>query len=224
MKYLRVAGLIFMKDFREEIRRKENMASSILFAFLSLVLFAFALDPTRVNLNETGGGLLWLLIFFGGSIFMAASFRKETENGTLSALLLIPCDRSAIYLGKFLANLLFLLVLDALVMALAFFFLDYRMGTHPLILAFVWLAVSIGYAAVGTLFAALLAHLRGGEVLYPILLFPILIPLFIAAATLTQQATSPGFSWDNHWLRLVLLFDILFFTASMVLFESAVEE
>ena len=224
MRYLRVVALVFGKDFKDELRRKENMASSFLFALLSLVLFAFALDPTRVDLNQTGSGLLWLIILFAGSLFMGASFRKETENGTLFALLLSPCDRSAIYVGKFLVNLVFLVILEVLLLAMAFVLLNFRFQDSVIRLAVVWLAVTIGYAALGTLFAALIAQVRGGQVIYPILLFPILIPLFIAAATLTQDALSTGFSWSNQWLRLVGLFDILFFTASVFLFEYAVEE
>lgn len=224
MKTLRVIWVLFEKDFREELRRKENVASSLLFALLSLVLFAFALDPTRVNLNETGGGLLWLVVLFAGSLFMGGSFRKETENGTLQALLLSPTDRSAIYAGKFLLNFWFLLVLEALLLFFAFILLDFRPGKGLWALAGSWAAVTFGYAAVGTLLSALLAQVRGGAVLYPILLFPLMVPLVIAAATLTERALSPRFSWTDPWLRLVLLFDILFFTASLFLFEYAVEE
>lgn len=213
-----------MKDFREEVRRKENAASSFLFALLSLVLFAFALDPTRINLNLSGSGLLWLIILFAGSIFMGASFRKENENGTIYALLLGPCDRSAIYAAKFLVNLVFILLLEAFVLLLAAFFLDFRPGSGLPALVVVWIAVSVGYSAVGTLFAALMSRLRGGEIIYPILLFPILIPLFIGAAILTQKALMPGFSWADHWLRLILLYDILFLAACTALFEYAVEE
>jgi heme exporter protein B len=224
MSFLRTALLIFLKDFREEIRRKEHAAASVLFALLSLVLFAFALDPTQVDLNRTGSGLLWLIVLFAGSLFMGASFHKETETGTLQALLLAPCDRGAIYVGKFLVNAVFLLLLEALVLLFAFLLLDFRIGPFLPRIAVVWFAVTVGYAALGTLFSALLAQVRGGQVIYPILLFPLLVPLFIAAATLTQEALTPGFSFASQWLRLVGLFDILFFTASVVLFEYAVEE
>jgi heme exporter protein B len=224
MNWFRVAALLFMKDFREEVRRKESAASSLLFALLSLVLFAFALDPTRINLNTSGSGLLWLIILFAGSIFMGASFRKETENGTIYALLLSPCDRSAIYAAKFLVNLVFILLLEVFVLLLAAFFLDFRPGPGLPALVVVWIAVSVGYSAVGTLFSALMSRLRGGEIIYPILLFPILIPLFIGAATLTQSVLMPDFSWSDHWLRLILLYDILFLAACTALFEYAVEE
>jgi heme exporter protein B len=224
MRFLRAVGLIFLKDFKEEIRRKENIAASFLFAFLSLVLFAFALDPTRVDMRQTGSGLLWLIILFAGSLFMGASFRKETETGTLLALLLCPADRSAIYIGKFLVNLVFLLILEALLLLFAFLFLDFRVAGALPSLALAWFGVTVGYAALGTLFAALVAQTHGGQVIYPILLFPVLVPLLIAAASLTQEAVSRGISLQNQWLRLVLLFDILFLTASTFLFEYAVEE
>ncbi len=224
MRYLRVVWLIFAKDFREELRRKENIASSLLFAFLSLVLFSFGLDPTQVDLSKTGAGLLWLIILFAGSLFMGASFRKEMEGGTLQALLLSPVDRSAIYLGKFLVNLVFLLILEALLLLFSFLLLDFRTGEVIVPLGLCWVAVTIGYAALGTLFSALIAHVRGGQVIYPILLFPVLIPLVIAAATLTQDALAGRAVLGSQWLRLVALFDTLFVTASVFLFEYAVEE
>ena len=224
MNYLRVVALIFTKDFREELRRKENVLSALLFAFLSLVLFAFALDPTRVDLNQTGSGLLWLIVLFAGSLFMGASFRKEMENGTLQALLLTPTDRSAIFLGKFLVNLVFLLFLEALILFFAFLLLNFRPGPALGPLALAWIAVTVGYAALGTLFSALIANVHGGQVIYPILLFPVLIPLFIAAATLTQDALAGTMTLGSQWLRLVALFDTLFVTASLFLFEYAVEE
>jgi len=224
MNYLRVVALIFAKDFREEIRRKENIVSSLLFAFLSLVLFAFALDPTQVDLNETGSGLLWIIILFAGSLFMGASFRKEMEDGTLQALLLSPVDRSAIYVGKFLVNLLFMVFLEGLLLVFSFLLLNFKPGPALGALILVWLAVTVGYAALGTLFSALIAHVHGGQVIYPILLFPILIPLLIAAATLTQDALAGRPVLESQWLRLVVLFDTLFVTAAVFLFEYAVEE
>lgn len=224
MSYFRVVLLIYLKDFKEELRRKENVAASLLFAFLSLVLFAFALDPTQVDLNRTGSGLLWLVILFAGTLFMGASFRKETEGGTLYALLLSPADRSAIYVGKFLLNLTFILVLEALLLLFAYLLLDFRAGSALPGLALAWFVVSVGYAALGTLFAALLAHVRGGQVIYPILLFPVLVPLVIAAASLTQDALEDRLTAADQWLRLALLFDILFLSVSVLLFEYAVEE
>ena len=224
MSYLRVVLLIYLKDFKEELRRKENLAASLLFAFLSLVLFAFALDPTQVDLNRTGSGLLWLVILFAGTLFMGASFKKETESGTLFALLLSPADRSAIYLGKFLLNLTFVSVLEALLLLFAYLLLDFRTGPALPALALAWLLVSVGYSALGTLFAALLAHVRGGQVIYPILLFPVLVPLVIAASSLTQDALAGKLSAGNQWLLLVLVFDTLFLSVSVLLFEYAVEE
>ena len=223
-RYFKVVLLLFEKDFREEVRRKENIASSFFFAFLSLVMFYFALDPTLVDMQKTGSGLLWLIVLFAGSIFMGNTVRKEQENGTLQALLLCPVDRSAIFLGKFLVNLSFLLILEALLWFFAFVLLDIRPGPALPSLCLVCAAVSLGYAALGTLFAALISQVRGGQVIYPILLFPVLIPLFIAAVSLTGEAMAGKDIMGSQWLRLVALFDILFSGASLLLFEFAVEE
>ncbi|MEJ2422187.1 MAG: heme exporter protein CcmB [Acidobacteriota bacterium] len=222
--FFRIAFLVFRKDFREELRRKENIAVSVFFAVLSLVLFYFSLDPTQIDLTTAGAGFLWLIILFAGSLFMGACFRKETETGTLHALLLAPADRGAVYLGKYLVNLLFLLFLEGLLLFVAFILLDFRAGKGLWPLCGVWFLVSVGYAGVGTLLSALITQVRGGEILYPILLFPILIPLVIAAGTLTQAALAGSNVWQSQWLRLVGLFDIIFITASLFLFEYAVEE
>jgi len=222
--YLRVVFLVFAKDLREELRRKENLAASLFFAFLSLVLIYFAVDPTQVDLAHSGAGLLWIIVLFAGSLFMGNSFRKETESGTLQAVLLAPVDRSAIFLGKFLANLTFLLLLEALLLLFAFLLLAMPVDEHLGALAGVWFLVTLGYAAAGTLIAALIAQVRGGQVLYPILLFPILIPLLIAAASLTQDVMAGHADRSLRWLQLVALFDMVFLAAPLFLFEYAVEE
>lgn len=224
MNYLRVVLLVLAKDLREELRRKENLAASLFFAFLSLILLYFAVDPTLVDLSRSGAGLLWIVILFAGSLFMGNSFRKETETGTLQAVLLAPVDRSALFLGKFLANLVFLLFLEALLLLFAFLLLNMPVTDHLGQLAGVWFLVTVGYAAAGTLMAALIAQVRGGQVLYPILLFPLLIPLLIAAAALTQDVMAGHAARSLRWLQLVGLFDMVFLAAPLFLFEYAVEE
>jgi heme exporter protein B len=224
MRFLSVAALIFKKDLKEELRRKENILASFFFAFLSLVLFHFSLDQTMIDLSQNGSGLIWLIVLFAGSLFMGNIFKKEEENGTFYALLLAPADRGSIFLGKFLANLIFLTVLEFFLLFLAFIFLNVPIfnSFFPLIAVFV--LVNIGYSALGTLISALLVHERGASLLYPLLLYPLLVPLFMAATTLTGLAISSTAVFDSPWLRLLLLFDILFFTAGILLFEYAVEE
>lgn len=224
MNYWRAVWMLFAKDFREEVRRKENLAASFFFAFLALVLFYFSVDPTRVDLGQSGAGLLWLVILFAGNLFMGNTFRKETETGTLQALLLAPVDRSAIYLGKFLVNLAFLLMLEALILIFAFILLAMPVGEHLGWLAVVWFLVSIGYSAVGTLLSSLVAQIRGGHVLFPLLAFPVLIPLLIAASSLTQDVMIGQAARSVRWLQLVGLFDTIFLVAPLFLFEYAIEE
>ncbi len=224
MNYWRAVVKIFAKDFREEIRRKENLAAAFFFAFLALVLFYFSVDPTRVDLGQSGAGLLWLVILFAGNLFMGNTFKKETETGTLQALLLAPVDRSAIYIGKFLVNLAFLLILEALILVLAFILLAMPIGGHIGWLAAVWILASAGYAAVGTLLSSLVAQIRGGHLLFPLLAFPVLIPLLIAASSLTQDVMLGHGAADIRWLQLIGLFDTIFLVAPLFLFEYAIEE
>jgi len=222
--YLRVAWLVFRKDFTEELRRRESLFSAVFVALLSVVLFRFALDETLVRFDQTGGGLLWLVALFAGSLFMGNVFRKETESGTLDALLLCPVDRSAVFLGKVFVNMVFLVILGLFLWALAFLFLDLRpQGGFGAVLG-VWALVSVGYAVLGTLFAALVTPLRGGAMIYPVLLFPVLTPLFMGAVRLTDLAIRGEELLKSPWLRLIGGFDILFFIVALALFEPAVED
>ena len=224
MKFIDITLVILKKELKDEFRRKENILASFFFAFLSLVLFHFSLDPAAVDLSQNGSGLLWLIILFAGSLFMGNIFRKEEENGSFYALLLAPADRGAIFLGKFLINLIFLAVLELFLLSLAFIFLNVPVFDNFFSICLTFLLVNIGYSALGTLISALLVHERGGALLYPLLLYPLLVPLFMAATTLTGLAISSKPVFDSPWLRLLLLFDILFLTAGILLFEYAVEE
>jgi len=224
MRFLSIVMLILKKDLKDEFRRKENILASFFFAFLSLVLFHFSLDPTMVDLSQSGSGLLWLIVIFAGSLFMGNIFKKEEENGTFYALMLAPGDRSALFLGKFLANLVFLIMLEVFLLFLAFVFLNVPVLSSPFGIPLIFIFVDIGYASLGTLISALLVGERGASILYPLLLYPLLIPLFMAATTLTGLAVAKQPVFDSPWLRLVILFDILFVAAGTILFEYAVEE
>jgi heme exporter protein CcmB len=221
--YLRVVLLVFAKDFKEELRRKENLAASFFFAFLSLFMFYLAMPPSDRSAGSNAG-VLWIIILFAGSLFMGNSFRKETETGTLQALLLAPVDRSALYLGKLLVNFTFLLILEALLLGLSALLLNLRFGKALPAVAGTWILITVGYASLGTLLAALVAHVRGGQVLYPILLFPFLFPLLVGAVILTGDALEGETQQVFHWLRLIALFDTVFLVAPLLLFEHAVEE
>lgn len=222
-KFIFTTFLIFKKDFTEEIRKKEGLLLSFFFAFLSIILFNFALGIEGKTLISASGGLIWMVVIFSGSLFMGNLFKKETETGTLFALLLSPADRSAIYLGKYLVSIIFLLIIEIFVLALSAIFLSIPVFNSFFSLFLILFFVTIGYCALGTLFSALIASIKSGTLLYPLLLFPFLVPLFIAAGEETRSIIE-GNGIIKIWLNLILLFDIIFITASIVLFEWAVEE
>jgi len=216
------------KDFREEFRRKEGPATAAFFALLTTVIFLFAWDFSQFRQGPeftlTKLGILWVTVLFAGSLFMGRTFHKEEEFGTLTALLLAPIPRFALYLSKFFVNFLFLLILELFIFFLSFFFLNLSFHTGFGLLAMVWLLATIGYAAMGTLFSALVARLQGGGVLFPLLLLPFLIPLFQAAIRASQAAVDPTIEGGLRWTGLLAAFAILSLTVSWVLFEYAIED
>jgi heme exporter protein B len=224
MNFIKVVILVFMKDIKDELRRKENILSSLFFALLSLVLFHFSVDMTSIDLSKEGAGLMWLIIIFAGTIFIQNIFRKEEENGVFLALLLAPVDRAAIYLAKFLVCFVFLAILEVFLFVLSFFFFGAAVFDSPLQLTVVALAVNIGFSALGTLISSLLMNQKGSSILYPLLLYPLLFPLFAAAATLTQLSIKSSLAFSDPWLRLIILFDMIFLGTSSMLFESVVED
>lgn len=224
MNLLRSSLIILRKELIEELRRKEGLLASSFFAFVSIVLFHFSLDLTGADLSREGAGLLWLIVLFAGSLFTGASFRKEEENGTLQALLLASSDPSAIFIGKYLANMAFMTLLGSFLLFLSGTLLDMPIWKALFPLAFVFTLVNAGYSSLGTMISALLSKEKGSALLYPLVLYPLLVPLFMAASVLTQRALSFEPILESPWLRLLLLFDILFFVSCLLLFEYAAEE
>lgn len=224
MSFFNVLFSIFVKDFKDEIRRKENIFSSFFFALLSLVLFHFAVDVTSIEISKEGSGLLWLIIIFAGTIFISNIFKKEEENGTFYALLLAPVDRFAIYLGKFLVSLIFLLILEIFLFILFVFFFNISLFTYPFSLLILLVLVNVGFSSLGTLISSLLVNQKSSTLLYPLLLYPLLFPLFLAAIVLTESLLKNELSFSNVWLSGIIFFDILFFAVSIILFEFSMEE
>lgn len=224
MKFINVVLLVLKKELKDEMRRKEGVITSFFFAFISLVLFHFSLDASLIDLSLNGASLLWLIILFAGTLFMGNSFKKEEENGTFYALILAPVDRGAIYLGKFLSNIALLYILEIFILLISYIFLNIPVFNSLWNIFFIFSLINIGFSSLGTLISSLLVGEKGGAVIYPLLLYPFLIPLFMGAVTLTNLAISSKPIFSNSYLRLVILFDILFLSISTLLFEYAVEE
>jgi heme exporter protein B len=212
------------KDLLLEARSRERFVSMATFAALVAIVFAFALDPT-VQARSIAGAMLWVTILFAGTLGLGRSFALEREAEALTGVMLAPAPAGAVYLGKFLANLVVVLAVEAVIFPVYALFFGLRFGgAIPGLIAVVVLA-TIGFMALGTLFAAITAHTRFGETLLPILLLPLLVPVVIFAASATQRllAGRPLAEIDGS-LRMLLAFDLVFLFVCTAVFAAAVEE
>ncbi len=225
-----VALAIFRKDVRTEARTRQMVSSMFVFAVLVLLVFNFTLFLDEVRALELGPGILWVAFVFAATLGLNRSFAIEGENRCLSGLMLAPAPRSAIYFGKLLSNVLFMMAMELFVLPLfvVFFNLSLWELLTPSELAtfFLVLAVgTIGYAAVGTILSGVAANTTMREVLLPVLLFPVSVPIVIGAAESTRLLfdenpdTTP---WI--WIRVLLVFAVVFLVVSWLIFEYVIEE
>jgi heme exporter protein B len=234
--FMRRAAAIAWKDLLSERRAKAAFNGMVFFAGLVLFTFGFALGPDAPGsgagapgsgrlLALLSPGLLWVAILFAGVLAVDRSFQLETERGGLEGLRLLPGDRKAIYLGKLAANVLLMLLLEA--MLLPFAAVLYSLDLWPRLpaLAAVAILATLGFASMGTFYAALTANLRARQVLLPLLLFPILIPVVLAAVKATALVLHGDAMGDlGSWLRLLAAADILFLTVCTFTFVYVIEE
>ena len=222
-RYLSVVWTIFSKDLRTELRTKEIFSAMAVFSLLVVMVFAFALPGKLKNAADIAPGLLWVAFTFAGVLGLNRSFITEKDRGSLEGLLLVPHDRSAIFLGKALGNFTFMLVVELLtapVFSLLFNFSVLNPALLPVLLL-----GTIGFAEIGTLFAAMAINTRAREVLLPVLFFPIMLPVIIAAAQSTSAilADRPADEILSA-IGLMAFFDFLFGVLPMLLFEFVLEE
>lgn len=222
--FLAQVAAVARKDLVLEMRSRERLVVSGTFAVLVAVVFSFSLDPT-LRARSFTGAMIWVTVLFAGILGLGRSFALEREQEALSGLLLSPADRGAIFLGKFLANLLILLVVVALVFpTYALFFGVAFQGSLGGMAAIVFLA-SVGFMLLGTLFAAVSAHTRLGETLLPVLLLPLLIPVVIFAVSGTQRLlVGRPLEEVAGNLRMLLAFDLIYLFVCTALFGFVVEE
>lgn len=223
MTFLRKVFAIVWKDITAELRTKDIFVSMSVFALLALIIFQFAFDLRADNVVVVLPGVLWVAITFAGTLGLSRSFILEQDRGSMEGLLLAPVDRSAIYFGKLIGNLLFITAMELLLLPLASVLFNTWLLTPGLLLVII--LGTIGFAAVGTLFAALSVNTRAREVLLPILLFPIMVPVLIAGVRATGSLLDgEPFSEIGHWLRLMVAYDAIFLAAAFLLFDYVVEE
>lgn len=221
-RFLTQLGALLWKDLVSEWRRRELVLSLVVFSLLVLLVFEFAFDLRRAQLPAVTPGILWVTFIFAGVLSFSRTFASELDRGTWEGLLLAPMDRGAIYLAKLLASLLFMLAVETVTLVAFEVFFDVPADV-PRLAASV-LAGTIGFAAVGTLFAAMTANTRARDLFLPVLLFPVSVPVIIGAVKSTSLALPGAGSGDYPWLGLVLAFDAIFLAVSFAVFEFVIEE
>lgn len=224
MGLLRQAGWLIWKDLLLEIRRRESLVTMFFFGTLLLFVFHFAFEMPRERAPEMAPGLLWLAFLFTGTLGLTQLFQPERENHCLDALLLSPMDRAALYLAKVFFNLVLMLVVELVVLPL--FWVLFNLDSWRLLPAIFMVAFlgTLGFCVLGTLFSAVTMRARARELLLPLILFPLMIPVILATIrTMEVILRSGDASEASDWLRLLLGFDVIFLTAGFLVFEWVIE-
>jgi heme exporter protein B len=218
-------GAIVWKDLTAERRTKANFNAVVFLAGLILLLFGFALGPDHDALRAVAGGVLWLTVLFSGVLSFNRSYEQELEHGALEMLLLYPGDRRSIFLGKLLANLAFVLLVEVVMVPAAALLYDIPVWPVILPLSLVLFLGTFGFVTLGTFYAAMASRLRAREVLLPLLLFPMLIPLLVGAVQATGGILNGDLMGETGaWIRLLIVYDVIFFLAALFAFEHVIED
>jgi heme exporter protein B len=224
MATLRAAFIILEKELRLEFRTRELLNTTIVFVLMVVVLFSFSFDPTAEESRRFGPGLLWITFLFAASLMLHPSFAREQANETLHGLRMAPVDSFAILLGKILANFVFLLVTELVMLPV--FAVLYNVSLAPALgrLLLVLLLGTFGICVAGTSFSAISAQARMRELLLPLLLLPILTPLLIACVECTAGLLADPPELPVDWLKFLVGFDVIFLAAAYLLCDYLLEE
>ncbi len=221
--FLSAMGAVIWKDLRAEWRSREIVSAMLVFTLLVIIIFNFALDLQPNIRAGISAGVLWVTLAFAGTLGLNRSMAVEKDRGCLDGLLLAPVDRAAIYLGKALANLVFMLLVALIALPLYGILYNTNLFIPGLLLTVVLGAE--GYVAVGTLLASMAVQARTRDILLPILLFPVAVPVVVAAVKATGGFLA-GLAWSEiqPWITLLVVYDVIFTSVAFMVFDSIVEE
>lgn len=225
MNALRQIYTILHKDLLQELRSKEILTSMLVFSLTVVVIFNFVFDPGSAEMRTTAPGILWVAFVFASNLGLSRSFAREQENSMMQGLLLCPVDRSALFAAKVIGNVLFITLVELITLPVMIVFFDLQVGSAwPTLLAILFLG-TLGFATVGTIFSAISANTRSREVMLPIMLFPVTVPIILASIKSTAYLLSGReFADIWSWMRLLVVFDVLYFVVCFLLYEYVVEE
>jgi heme exporter protein B len=216
---------IFRKDLLIELRTKDSLVSMLFFGVMVLVVFNFALESLRGSIRSAAPGILWVAFAFSGTLGLNRMFAAEKENGCLQGLLMTSADRGVIYLGKMLAATVFMLIAEAIIFIFSLIFFNLTVWVEILYLIPVFLIGTLGFTAVGTLLSAIAVNTKLREVLLPLILFPVVLPILVNAVEATDIILNKS---DYAALKLPLtvmsVFTVVFGTLAFILFEYVLED
>lgn len=225
-RFIQVVRLIVLKDLAIELRSREIVYTTLFFAISCVLVFAFGLVQEGRAVEDAAPAILWIAIAFSGTLAIGRTFERERQNETLRALLASPADRPALYVGKLVGVLGLLMAVECVLVPLvALMFGGPFWGELPAIAALLLLG-STGFAAVGTLFAAMLIRSRSRDVLLPIVLYPITVPVIIAGVrgTAALLQSEPAFAVARAWAAMLLCFDVVFITLALWTFDAVMSD
>ncbi len=219
---MRQVAAIAWKDLLVEFRSRQFLAAMLAFTLVTIVTLNFAFDLDRGDRTSDAAGALWIAFFFAGMLGLGRAIALERDRGTFEGLILMPVEAGSLFLGKFLATLCSILIVQAV--SLPVFAALYNLpALHPWVIA-ITLAGTVGFAGLGTMFSAVASSGRAREVLLPLLLFPLLVPVLIGAV----QATALVFRGESDglvsWFNLLVAFDVIFVTMAWLGFSQVIEE
>ncbi len=225
MIFFKVIKWIVWKDLLSEIRSRENISSMFFFALIVILIFSFSLSMDQETVRETIPGILWIAFSFTGIIGLGKSFLVETQNDCMENMLMAPIPKGAVYLGKLIGNFLFMLIVEVILFPLfvIFFNLDI-LGQIPMIMLICFLG-TLGLSAMGTLLSAMTVQIKAREVMFPLMLLPLVVPVIIGAVEATRGALNGSpLNLYQQWLQLLAVFDLVFLIVSYWLFEFILED
>jgi heme exporter protein B len=227
--FWRVVWIVVRKDLAIEARSRELLNTTVFFAVSCVVVFSVSFVGEGGDgraIGDAAAGILWIAIAFSGTLALGRTFERERYGDTLRALLLAPGTRAAIYVGKLVGIVALLIATQVVVVPLVALLFQARLFDHMLMVVALLVLGTVGFASVGTLFAAMLARARSRDVLLPILLYPVTIPVMIAGVRGTSAllGDDPQLAMARLWIMLLLSFDVVFVTLSLWTFETLMTE
>ncbi len=225
--FARAVWVITRKDLLVEARTREILFTTLFFAVACVMVFAFGFVRDGRPVADAAAGILWIAIAFSGTLALGRAFERERHGETLRALLIAPIDRPALYVGKLVGILILLAAVEAIVVPLVALMFQAALFDHLAMMLGLLAAGTVGFAAVGTLFAAMLVRARSRDVMLPVLLYPITVPVIIAGVRGTAallQTDAGGEPMARAWLAMLVFFDVVFITLALWTFEPVMTE